>query len=91
MVDSGATVHVVFKRDLNSPELETMRTSRSPTTVMTANGEVQTREEATVARGMGSTKPAVNRRRRTRKGPDPTCVQTTFLLRGGTRRETRAN
>ena len=29
-------------------ELETMRTSRSPTTVMTANGEVQTREEATV-------------------------------------------
>ena len=26
----------------------TMRTSRSPTTVMTANGEVQTREEATV-------------------------------------------
>ena len=27
--------------------LETVRTSRSPTTVMTANGEVQTREEAT--------------------------------------------
>ena len=25
-----------------------MRTSRSPTTLMTANGEVQTREEATV-------------------------------------------
>ena len=33
---------------LNFAELETMRTSRSPTTVMTANGEVQTREEATV-------------------------------------------
>ena len=33
---------------INSAELETMRTSRSPTTVMTANGEVQTREEATV-------------------------------------------
>ena len=31
-----------------SAELEPMRTSRSPTTVMTANGEVQTREEATV-------------------------------------------
>ena len=29
-----------------SAELETMRTSRSPTTVMTANGEVQTREDA---------------------------------------------
>ena len=35
-------------RDLNSAELETMRTSRGPTTVMTANVEVQTREEATV-------------------------------------------
>ena len=41
-------MHMVRKRDLNSAELETMRTSRSPTTVMTANGEVQTREEDTV-------------------------------------------
>ena len=41
-------MHMVSKRDLNSAELETMRTSKSPTTVMTANGEVQTREEATV-------------------------------------------
>ena len=41
-------MHVVSKKDLNSAELETMRTSRSPTKVMTANGEVQTREEATV-------------------------------------------
>ena len=41
-------MHMVSNRDLNSAELETMRTSRSPTTVMTANGEVQTREEATV-------------------------------------------
>ena len=48
MVDSGAGVHMVSKKDLNSAELETMRTSRSPTTVMTANGEVQTRKEATV-------------------------------------------
>ena len=48
VVDSGASVHMVSKKDLNSAELETMRTSRSPTTVMTANGEVQTREEATV-------------------------------------------
>ena len=38
---------MVSKRDLNSAELVTMRTSRRPTTVMTANGEVQTREEAT--------------------------------------------
>ena len=41
-------MHMVGKKDLNSAELETMRTSRSPTTVMTANGKVQTREEATV-------------------------------------------
>ena len=38
---------MVSKKDLTSAELETMRTSRSPTTVMTANGEVQTWEEAT--------------------------------------------
>ena len=36
------------QKDLDPVELETMTTSRSPTTVMTANGEVQTREEATV-------------------------------------------
>ena len=48
MVDSGVSMHMVSKRDLHSAELETMRTSRSATTVMTANGEVQTREEATV-------------------------------------------
>ena len=39
-------MHMVSKKDLNSAELETMRTSRSPTTVMTANGEVQTKEES---------------------------------------------
>ena len=48
VVDSGASMHMVSKKDLYSAELETMRTSRSPTTVMTANGEVQTKEEATV-------------------------------------------
>ena len=48
VVDSGASMHMVSKKDLNSAELVTMRTSRSPTTVMTANGEVQTTEEATV-------------------------------------------
>ena len=41
-------MHMVSKKDCNSAELETMRTSRSPTTVMTANGAVQTREKATV-------------------------------------------
>ena len=37
-------MHMVSKRDLNSVELETTRISKNPTTV-TANGEVQTREE----------------------------------------------
>ena len=35
-------MHMVSKRDLNSVELETMRMSKNPTTVVTANGEVQT-------------------------------------------------
>ena len=39
---------LVSKKDLNSAELKTMRTSMSPTTVVTANGELQTREEATM-------------------------------------------
>ena len=45
MVDSGASMHMVSKRDLNPAELETRRTSRSPTTVIAANGEVRKREE----------------------------------------------
>ena len=47
-VDPGARVHMVSKKDRNSAELETMRPSKSPMTVMTANGEVRTTEEATV-------------------------------------------
>ena len=45
VADSGASMHMVSKRDLNSAEVETVRISKNPTTVMTANGEVQTREE----------------------------------------------
>ena len=41
-------MHMVCKRDFNSAQLETMRISKNPTTVMTANGEVQTNEAATV-------------------------------------------
>ena len=48
VVDSGASMHMISKKDLNSAELETLTTSRTPTTVITANGEVQTHEEATV-------------------------------------------
>ena len=48
MVDSGASMHMISTKDLNSAELETVTTSRCPTAVITANGEVQTHEEATV-------------------------------------------
>ena len=41
-------MYMISKKDLNSAELETLTTSRSPTTVITANREEQTHEEATV-------------------------------------------
>ena len=41
-------MHMLSKTDLSSAELETFQRSRNPTTVITANGEVQTIEEATV-------------------------------------------
>ena len=46
VVDSGA-MHMRSRKDLNSADLETVRVSKSPTTVVAANGEVQ-KEEATV-------------------------------------------
>ena len=48
VVESGASMHMISKKDLNSAELETVTTSRSPMTVFIVNGEVQTNEEATV-------------------------------------------
>ena len=48
VVDSGASMHMVIRKDLNSAELETVRTSKNPTTLVTASGEVLTKEEATV-------------------------------------------
>ena len=48
VVDSRASIHMISKKDLNSAEKETVTTWRSPTTVFTANGEVQTHEEASV-------------------------------------------
>ena len=41
-------MHMLSKKDLSSDETETLRRSRNPTTVVTANGEVQTNEEAQV-------------------------------------------
>ena len=41
-------MHMVSRKDLNSADLETVKVSEIPTTVVTANGEVQTEEEAIV-------------------------------------------
>ena len=41
-------MHVISKKDLNDAEMDTLTKSCSPTIVITANGEVQTHEEATV-------------------------------------------
>ena len=48
VVDSGASMHMISKKDLNSAEMDTLTKSSSPTIVITANGEVQTHEEAIV-------------------------------------------
>ena len=48
VVDSGASMHMISKNDFNSVEMDTLTKSYSPTTVITANGEVQTQEEAIV-------------------------------------------
>ena len=48
VVYHGASMHMISKKDLNEAEMETMTKSCSPTIVITAIGEVQTHEEATV-------------------------------------------
>ena len=48
VVDSGASMHLISKKDLSDAETDTLTKSCSPTIVITANGEVQTLEEATV-------------------------------------------
>ena len=48
VVDSGASMHMISKKDVSDAEMDTLTKSRSTTIVITANGEVQTHEEATV-------------------------------------------
>ena len=48
VVDSGASMHMISKKDLSKAEMDTLTKSCSPTIVITANGEVQTNEEAIV-------------------------------------------
>ena len=46
VADSGAAMHILSNKDLSSDELDTLPRSRNPTVVETADGEVQTNEEA---------------------------------------------
>ena len=48
VVDSGASMHMISKKDLSNAEMDTLTKSCSLAIVITANGEVQTHEEATV-------------------------------------------
>ena len=48
VVDSGASMHMISKKDLSDAEMDTLTKSCSPTIVTTANGEVQTHEGAIV-------------------------------------------
>ena len=48
VVDSGASMQMISKKDLSDAEMDTLTKSCSPTIVITANGEVQTHEEAIV-------------------------------------------
>ena len=48
VVDSGASMHMISKKDLSNAEMDSLTKSCSPTIVITANGEVQTHEEAIV-------------------------------------------
>ena len=46
-------MHMISKKDLSEAEMDTLTKSCSPTIVITANGEVQTQEEAIVCQRIG--------------------------------------
>ena len=48
VVETGASMHMISKKDLSDAEMDTLTKSCSPTIVKNANGEVQTHEEAIV-------------------------------------------
>ena len=48
VVDSGAWMHMMSKKELSSEEIWTVKRSRNPTVVLTADWEVHTHEEAQV-------------------------------------------
>ena len=53
VVDSGASMHMISKKDLSEAEMDTLTKSCSPTIVITANGEVQTRRRHCICQRIG--------------------------------------
>ena len=43
--DTGASMHMLCRKDFNSAELDTVRASGCPTPVIKANGSIETKEE----------------------------------------------
>ena len=48
VLESGASMHMISKKDLSDVEMDTLTKSCSPTIAITANGELQTHGEAMV-------------------------------------------
>ena len=48
VVDSGTSIYMLSKKDLNAAEFETVRVSRNPTKIIAPNCEVQTNKESAV-------------------------------------------
>ena len=48
VVDSGASMHMMSKKELSSEEMGTLKKSRTSTVVLTTNGEVQTHVDGQV-------------------------------------------
>ena len=53
VVDSGASMHMLSRKDLLSADLETVRVSKSPTTVVKANGSANKRRSDRVCQRVG--------------------------------------
>ena len=47
-MDSGASLHMIGESGLTPEKQQTIRKSKGPSVIMTANGSTQTTEEATV-------------------------------------------
>ena len=58
VVDSGASLHMLSRKDLNSAELDTVRVSESPTTVVIANKKYKKKKRPSMSKNwnMGSSR-----------------------------------